>query len=307
MKKILIVNFFIILFIPFSYGGGPGTTGASFLKIGIGAKSAAMGEAFTAVANDVSAIYWNPSAVGKLSQKEVAVMYNKWIAGINHEFLGYIHPFNNYSVGIGCIFMNMEPIPYTTIETTWLSNKSFTAYSYAVLVNFSKKKNNLFFGTNLKFIQEKIYDYSASAYALDFGLLYNVVKTKLDLGMSLLNIGTPIKFKDEADMLPLEIRVGSAYYFKEKIIIGFDISQSIDNNPELHCGMQYLPFSFIAFRAGYKYKIGGNDIERTGVSVGVGICYKIITLDYAFVPFGTFGDTHKVFLSFKFGKELKNK
>jgi hypothetical protein len=34
--------------------------------------------------------------------------------------------------------------------------------------------------------------------------------------MSLLNIGTPIKFKDEADMLPVEIRIGSAYYFKEK-------------------------------------------------------------------------------------------
>jgi hypothetical protein len=312
MKKEIFKFFSFMLFVVFSYCSG--TTGASFLKIGVGAKAAGISEAFTAVADDVTAIYWNPAGVSKLSQKEIFVMHNKWIANTNHEFLGYVHPFHAFGLGIGCIFLHMEPIPFTTTETAWLSNENFSAYSYAILLNFSQKRNNYFFwGTNLKIIREKIYNYYSSlAYAIDVGVLYKfkkvgqdlglsiLQKINLDLGLSILNIGTPIKFIDEADVLPLQVRLGIACYFKEKVMFALDISQYIDNVPEFHFGIQYTPLSWIFLRAGYKYKLNGNDIEGTGFSVGIGFSWKMFSLDYAFVPFGVLGESHKISLSFGF-------
>ncbi len=62
MKKIfinVIIGSVLILILSFNcYAAGPGTTAASFLKIGVGARAAAMGDAFTAVADDPTALYW---------------------------------------------------------------------------------------------------------------------------------------------------------------------------------------------------------------------------------------------------------
>lgn len=61
---------FFLLFLGFSRlalaQGGPGTTGAVELKIPVGPRAIAMGEAFVAVANDANAIYWNPAGLMQL-------------------------------------------------------------------------------------------------------------------------------------------------------------------------------------------------------------------------------------------------
>jgi len=303
--RILLFTFYFFLLFTSSYAGGPGTAAGAFLKIGVGAKSVAMGEASTAVANDASAIYWNPAAVSKLSQKEISLMHNVWLAGINHDFLGYVHPFSRFNFGIAVILLTMEPIPLTTMETTWLTTENFTANSNAVLLNFSRKEKYFLWGLNLKFVQEKIYNYSASAYAVDLGALYYWQKFGLDLGLSVRNVGTQMKFIEESDPLPLEVRLGASHYLlKKKLMIGFDISQPIDNKTGLHLGLQYQLVNFLLLRLGYKYKFGGNDIEGTGLSAGIGVNWKMLSFDYAFVPFGTLGDTHRISMSFRFGKVL---
>jgi len=71
---------------------GEGTSTSSFLKIGIGARPIGMGEAFVAVCDDVSSIYWNPAGLGQIEFKEVSVMQNKWVEGINYQFFGYSMP-----------------------------------------------------------------------------------------------------------------------------------------------------------------------------------------------------------------------
>jgi len=300
-KEILKFFFSIILLFAFSYCSGPGTSSASFLKIGIGAKSAGMSDAFSAVADDPSTIYWNPAGVAKLSEKEIAVMHNEWLANIKHNFLGYIHPLNKFSLGLGCIFLSMDPIPLT--EDSWITTKSFTTYSYAIMLNFSRREKYFLWGANLKFVQEKIYRYVSSAYGVDIGTIYQLKNIGLDLGLSVLNIGTQMKFLSESDRLPLEVRLGTAYHLKKEILVAFDISQPVDNNTILQLGLHCLPFSFLSLCAGYKYKLGGNDIEGFGFSAGVGIRWKWVVFDYAFVPFGVLGQTHKIFLSFKLGKK----
>ena len=72
-----------------------GTSGAQFLKIGIG-RGAAMGEAFVAVADDASATFWNPSGLGTITHREISFYHNEWIADIRHEYLAVILPLSNF-------------------------------------------------------------------------------------------------------------------------------------------------------------------------------------------------------------------
>ena len=89
MKKIfLIVCISVISVSQIIAGGGNGKSGLAFLKIGVGGRAVGMGEAFTTIADDASASYWNPSALMNRSQTNVVVMHNEWFQGIRTEFIG---------------------------------------------------------------------------------------------------------------------------------------------------------------------------------------------------------------------------
>ena len=64
-----------------------GTATAQFLKIGVGARATAMGDAFVAVANDASALYWNPAGISQFQTNEIIVSQTNWFVDIQHQFL----------------------------------------------------------------------------------------------------------------------------------------------------------------------------------------------------------------------------
>ena len=96
MKKIIKV--FLLISLSFattlgpSFAAGNGSTAAQFLQIGAGARAAGMGEAFSSVADDASAIYYNPAGMAQLKQKELTVSYNAYFQDTAAQFLGYSHP-----------------------------------------------------------------------------------------------------------------------------------------------------------------------------------------------------------------------
>ena len=78
-----------------------GTTGLNFLKIGVGGRPAGMGEAFVAVADDASALYWNPAGLARLTSPEAIAMHNEWFQGMRYEYLGYVQPLADILPAIG--------------------------------------------------------------------------------------------------------------------------------------------------------------------------------------------------------------
>ena len=97
MKKIIICLSLLLAIGRISYAGSTGTSGAAFLKILPGVRAQAMGGAYTALAEGVSGVHWNPSGVVFSGDKEFSAMYMKWIADINYGFLGYAQPFGERS------------------------------------------------------------------------------------------------------------------------------------------------------------------------------------------------------------------
>ena len=99
MRKILL-TLIIFLLIGFTVQAQEtsqvGTSMANFLKIGVGPRAIGMGEAFVAMANDASAIYWNPAGLGSLTKNEALMQTTTWIADTKLYFLGLAIPFGDY-------------------------------------------------------------------------------------------------------------------------------------------------------------------------------------------------------------------
>ncbi|MGH8015023.1 MAG: hypothetical protein ACREBV_02410, partial [Candidatus Zixiibacteriota bacterium] len=96
----------VTLFLPPSsvYGQAKvGTTGAQFLELGVSARAMAMGEAFTAVVDDISAVYYNPAALTTLFGREASFTYISMPADVGYGFGGFGFPLEAVGgvVGIG--------------------------------------------------------------------------------------------------------------------------------------------------------------------------------------------------------------
>ncbi len=139
-----------------------GTTAATFLKIGVGARPSGMGEAFLAVADDVNAVYWNPAGLAFLKRQEVTAMHSEWFQDIRYDFAAYARPLQNYTLGgsLTGLFIKKElerrsggagendPFnPITNAEGT------FGAYDLNVSFSYARKLNRQWgLGTNFKII-----------------------------------------------------------------------------------------------------------------------------------------------------------
>ena len=65
-----------------------GTTGASFLKLGVGARAAGLGYSALTLSEDASALYWNPAALVNMRTTDVTINFNNLYAGMKHGFVG---------------------------------------------------------------------------------------------------------------------------------------------------------------------------------------------------------------------------
>jgi tetratricopeptide (TPR) repeat protein len=239
-------------------------------------------------------------------------MYLKWWEGINYQFVGYAHPLGRNGVLGGSVnYLTINDID--GYSETGMSSNNLTAYDLAVTLSYSRKlmgnkkiseqwKVGLFGGINVKFIQEKLDDKSAVAYALDIGSLYKTPVENLSFGFNVQNLGGKIKFVEEGDELPLNIKLGTGYrLLNGDLLLALDYNLPADNDGYINTGVEYWLWDKIGLRMGY----GSNNEVEQGISYGFGMNNGEIGLDYAFEPYGILGDTHRVSLSWRFGKDYR--
>ncbi len=192
-----------------------GSTTANFLEIGMGSAPSAMGEAYVAVTGDLTSVYWNPAGAAYLRKSAFSLMYQPWLVDINTVFASgaVVLP------GVGTFVASLTQVGYGEMQVTTLANQDgtgeyFTANDFAVGLSYARKIANWFsFGATAKMINSQIWHESASAFALDLGV---IVKTQffapggakgkgLDIGMSISNYGSRMQF-DGIDLIqPIDI------------------------------------------------------------------------------------------------------
>lgn len=303
-----------------------GTTSANFLKIGIGARPVAMGEAFVAVADDANTIVHNPAGLAQLSQKEFQAMHLEYFQNIRYETLSYIHPLSAKVGGtiggsLGYLYINDIKRTYFYEEEVYLESGKFGACDRTAILGFGKKSGsrhlNADYGFAVRMIRETLDDITATAFAIDLGLLYKpgmssrgiprYARNKLcnlTLGVAIQNIGTRMKFIEVKEKIPIILKAGaSASLLKDRLKIAFEFYKPSDNYPELKLGSELWLFDLFAPRIGYRYRTWGKDNNLgtlSGLTAGLGIKVYNYTVDYAFVPYGDLGYTHRFSLGGKF-------
>ena len=192
-----------------------GTTAANFLEMGIGSAGNAMGDAYVSSANDVSSAYWNPAGLAYIKHNEVLFTHQPWIAGIDVNFAGagFVIP------NIGTIALSVTNMYYGRTEVTTLAmqdgtGETYEANEYAFTLSYGKKIVQWFsFGASIKYVSSRIWHVSASAAAVDLGVIVDTHffspdgnrANGLKIGMSISNYGTKMKY-DGIDLLqPIDI------------------------------------------------------------------------------------------------------
>ena len=272
-----------------------GTRAMTFLKIGVGAEAIGMGESQVAAADDLYASYWNPAGLARIQKPQLALMHNEWFAGINHEFVGIALPAGDIgTVGLSSSFLSFGDLQGRDSEGN--ETTIFRPYDLAVILSYARNFSSaIAFGANAKFLREQIADETGTGIAFDFGMLYAFSQMPLALGFNAQHLGPRVTFIQEAFGLPVTFRLGAAYrLFEDTLLLTSDIIRPSDNDNAIAVGAGYTIANILHLRTGYNYQIGGNDLGAvSGLTGGFGLTLRQFQVDYALVPFGVLGLTHR--------------
>jgi len=255
------------------------TTAANFLEIGIGSAGSAMGEAYVSMPRDLSALYWNPAGLGLMDRNSVMMIHQPWIANTNCTFFGanLVLP-SVGTVAAGVTYMGYGSMDVTTVEDPEGTGETFSPSDYAFSLAYSRRLVQWFsFGAAFKYITSQIWHCSASAMAVDLGVLVNTGffsptgdrEDGMMIGMSISNYGGRMEY-DGIDLLstvdpypqyegnfafnrgkydlnawelPLIFRVGlSVHAFKvagHRLILSADALHPNNNSESVNVGGEY--------------------------------------------------------------------
>lgn len=275
--------------------GGKGICAENFLKLGVGARAIGMGEAFTAIASEANAIYWNPAGLANLNRRQINMMHNTWLVKTYYDHLSFSTPFKQGGMCAGVTYLGSGDIDGR--DLVGVSTGNYNAYDMALIGGYGwKLSDKLLIGVSGKLIQSKIDNYDANGLAIDMGVLSNTPVDNLTVGGTIQNVGSKIKFNKDGDPLPLMVKVGVAYTMLDNnLTTALDITKARDNDVKFNIGCEYLINKSFAVRGGYNSKID----QGSGITAGIGYKHPVATVDYAYVPWGDLEkDTHRVSLLF---------
>jgi len=193
IRKILSVLTVLLVAVSLALAGNDntGTSVANFLKIGVGPRAAAMGEAFVAQANDFTALYWNPAGISNVSGTEVGIAHTNWILDISHSFFGVVHNLGDLGViGVSLNYLSMGEMERTTPSEPHGTGAYFSASDMALGFAYARKLTDRFsVGVKFKYVRETISFSSASTIAIDAGTQFVTGFHGMRIGMSITNFG----------------------------------------------------------------------------------------------------------------------
>lgn len=334
IKRIIICSILAFSFVVSVYAGESsskaGTAVAQFLKIGVGARAMGMAGANTATTGDVYGLYWNPASITNVENITFAGVYSNWFADIKHQFFGLVLPAGaNHKLGVQVIALNMDPIEVTTVTDPDGTDEFYEASDLAIGISWASMLTNYFsIGITGKYIQQTIYNETASTYAFDIGSQLRIPYYGLRLGMNFsnfggkmemdgrdlikeydlnpgntLNDGVEAKLKTEPWELPVNFAVGLAmdliaaedglFTMKDsRATFSITGNHPADAEENAAFGLEYAYKELIFIRSGYRIN---RDVEKMFYGLGLKVPLSsgtFFTVDYSLASFGELDYIH---------------
>lgn len=285
-------------------GGSGGTNGAAFLKIGVGARAAALGEAYTAVADDAYATFWNPAGLARLPRPELAATHTQWVQGGRHNALVGAYPTSAGTFGVSAVSLSFEGIEKRT-EDTNTPDGTFDSLDAAYGLAYGHTVGDrLSLGFGVSYVRQTLDSVSAGAPTGAVGALWQTPFSFLTLGAAVRNIGGSIQFVEEGDPLPVTAAIGVAGRFmKNRLLFSAETRQVKNEDMAFGAGVEVSPRIYKDavghLRAGYRSETQ-NTTDATGVSLGLGVGFPHWGFDATWAPTGVLGDTFRYAFRYAF-------
>jgi hypothetical protein len=303
-----------------------------FISLGVGGRALGMGGAFVALANDVTAGYWNPAGLSHIYYPQLTLMHDERYGSlVNYDYAAAAMPVGpNTSWGFSVIRLGVDDIPDTRGALIDLNGngvldegdrldeskiKYFGASDWAFYLTYSKKQTEDFsYGANLKIIRRDLGDASATGIGFDLGVWYTPMDNVV-LGANLQDVTTTFLAWNTGtnELISPTMKIGSAYFieaFGGRFAPAIDFDIRFENRKsastfhlgpvsfDTHFGTEFMFKDVVAFRLGY------NDVKQW--SMGAGLYLPKLSIDYSFAQFTAaqdLGRTHRISLMFTLESE----
>jgi len=271
-----------------AFAQGQAGTDIAVLKAGVGARPLGMGSAFTAVADNADAPYWNPAGLGMVSSNEITAMQTKLSTDADHYYISYVRPAFGGTLGISWIQVGLGNISQTSDEVDPKTNEVinlsvFSYFSNAYLVSYGRELNDrISVGLTAKYLTSDMFQIEggqASGYSMTPGILLRLVNrnsrqltvgAKIDELINQQSWGT-----GTTENVPPKLRIGLAYSSPNPGLFALDISQTMKSGyaAEASAGYEWS-------KDGLSLRLGYSD---GGLTTGAGFVSGHTRIDYAYV------------------------
>ncbi|RCK80282.1 MAG: hypothetical protein OZSIB_3464 [Candidatus Ozemobacter sibiricus] len=302
-----------------------GRAGA-YLKMGVGARALGMGSAFTAVADDATAAFWNPAGLALLKKHEASFMHANLTLDRKYNFFNYAHLLKDKQgktkavVALSHIRFGIDGIPETRLATgrtdgvpfdpadnlpatdpggTYTPGRNVYIFSYfddtetSTFGTYAKQLSDRWYGgLNIKSLRQDLFTNSADSWGLDLGFLYKVSDRTM-AGLSLRDLGEKLTWdtpSGHSDRIPVTTTVGLSHKPNDRLTLAADINKVQDMNAKFRLGAEWWMKDFAALRLG----------SQAG-DLTLGASFKVETwrFDYSYVD-ETLGEAHRISASKQF-------
>lgn len=304
-----------------------GTTILQFLAIEPSARLAAMGNAGVAIHDDIQSIYYNPGALGWMSEGAVQLTHGLWFADIQYDYAAVALPLGELgNVLLAVTTLNSGDMDVRTVDRPLGTGERFSVRDVGINLGYGRQVTDRFAaGIQVNWANETIWNSSVNLFTGSIGTTYRLADNGLTLGASLLNVGTrgrfdgrdlAIQYDQDPDRngdnstlpatqftdefpVPITFRVGLAYprqtSARSRLLITADALHPSDNTESMDLGWEWTWREAFSIRGGYQnlYQRDSDFGLTTGVGVRGGIGGRHFQVDYGWAYHAFLQEVHR--------------
>ena len=292
-------------------GQRAGISTAQFLKIGVGGRATALGDAFVAISDDASALYWNVAGLAQFKDSEIIISHSAWLVDINHDFLGAVyHLDSDNTFGLSFTSLWMDKMPVTTEFAPFGTGEYFGFSDIAIGLSYARKMTDQFsFGGTVKYIEETLDKLSMRGIMIDLGTYYKTGLGSTRFAVVVSNFGAELapdgdivlvgkreKSEWQSFAPPTVFRIGFAFEpidnEENRLTTAIQLNHPNDNSENVSLGAEYGWRKILFLRAGYKFNVDEQNYTF-GAGINVPISIAQFSFDYAYSNFVRLGSAHR--------------
>ncbi len=302
-----------------------GISSLQFLKIGVGGRGAGMGESVVAVADDISALFWNPAGAVLDEKNGIMVAHAEWLVDMKHDFLGATYHLTPADViGLSVISLRTDDMPVTTEMQPFGTGEYFHYSDLAIGATYAKRMTSQFsFGATIRYVQEDLAVLKIQTVLFDLGTFYSTGLGTSRIGVAVSNFGSDVAPTGQVTLVdgstvssfqsfspPTVFKFGIAFEplqtNDQRITTSVQLNHPNDNAEDVRFGIEYAWSAWLRLRAGLRRPVGGqwfttNQTSADDYSFGVGavapLPFTTVSFDYAYTNFNALGGVHRISVS----------